>query len=647
MRRVYILLLVLCLLVAYVNAENVIYGEWHHSGDTFTIDEKGYENDIHYLSYFITDQGYEHLSKTIDAHEANDGKLNKLLWKINNVGFTILPGACRVEPRIKYCVEEINWDDSSSGHLEYHSGDLYPGLNIQIYKVGPDISVTRESEQGTTLNIDEESKIGIKLENIGDRRANDVVYQEIPPLIIDSYSASGLNVYFLDSIKYFEYTGNMQPEDIRKFGYKIKPVSYEEFKIPATLTYLYEGETYEDDVSDLSIEVKTPYEFATGLSPAKRGLNEPTMLTVSFGNDDDYRSMIGTIRLSIPKELDIISRPSGVNKKGDFYYFKMELNPEESYSFEVPLRGGATGSYDITIYGDFDFNGDLFSDKDTKTLEIAATQLNPKIRLIDPSVESGTEIRLVAELENKDKVNSYINIEGVVSGPLLQNPIKVSADELMPEWTEKYVDEMITAPLTNTEREYKFTFTGTYALSSGESFSFDTYAILTVSPTGGDYFTLTQDFSGGLIVKGETLTVKTSVKNLKNFPMFRVEVEDTLPDGINVVAGNIKNVLDLDALETKQVYFYRLEVPESFLDETFPVKTTVKYQEYSFSDESSITVITPSPPEDPPEENATQIPEDPGNDEPDDDTDDVFVTEEKGFFTKFVEGISNFFDNLF
>jgi hypothetical protein len=625
-----VVLFVLLYTLPLCHAETSVYTDWQHSGDSFTITLDGKE-EIHYITYFI--------------YERKNDKVNKLFWKRGTQGFTLMLGDCKTDSFYKYCFNDTSWKDSvDGGQLIYQHGDEYPGVKITISKFGPDIQILRESTEGTSLNIYQETKVNVKLTNIGDRKA-DLTYQDFPPSLVELRSYNG---FTKDPVhKFLEWEGFLYPEEYTPpLHYVIKPVTYESFMIPSFLNFTYEGKTYNATVPTLSFSITKPWAYASSLSPGIMGLYETATLTVSFGNDDKYRDMAVFVRLFIPKELDVLQKPTSVTKEGDYYIYRTRLGPQKDYEFYLTLRGGNTGNYNITTYAELILDGELFTEKNSHPLSIEATTLTPKLRLVDNSAEGGTKVRLVAELKNMDDFQKLRDITGVVSGPLLPSALYVEDAILEEEKLEKYVDEYLTTPITNTKLEYTFWFNGTYKLVSEEPHNFSTSAILTVNPAGGDHFEITQEASDDILARGDNMTIKVFVKNLKDYGAFRIDVKDELSPDIKVIAGTNKNILDLEGQEKKQVYLYMVEVPKNYLDSSFDMTTKIIFQEYTLEQAKTITVIAPVN-DTPPIENTTIVD---GNstDTPLPDDDNIVVTQKKeGFFIRLVNALTDFFDKIF
>ncbi|MFH1072755.1 MAG: hypothetical protein V1743_04975 [Nanoarchaeota archaeon] len=586
-------------------ADQLLYSEWHYSGDSFEIDEEGYDQDIYYLSYFVqvrnTDNG-PGIDET-GIEQAN----NRLLMKKNNKGFTLVEGECKIEPLIKYCFEDADWyDKESQGHLKYEHGDEYPGLKISVYKIGPTLEVTRTSED-MSLNLNQPSAVKIMIKNTGDRRASDAAYTERPPKTVDTYGVSGFTTGFLLNHDYLEWLGSLPPNEKLYLQYNIKPITYESFKIPATLFYSYEGVQSNQSILDLAFTVITPYSFTSAVNPTTVNINELATYNVLFKNEDMYDTMDVLVRISIPKELQLVRKPLSLNQENDFWLFQMKLLPLTSFNFDIDLRGTATGSYNISTYGEFRIRDEEIQKKLASMFTISTDKVEPTVRFSEESVEAGTKVRVKALLENKDDSKIFVKIKGTLSSSFLSTPIEISDADLDQEEVKLYIDQDLTTPITNKKLEYRFDFTGSYETIEGEKYNFSTFKILTVNPGGGDVFEITQDVSDGLVIRGENITVKTSVKNLKNFKTTRVNVSDSVPEGLQIVGGTNKNFIDLDALEKKQAYLYRLEVPKEFLDQEFTINSQVSYQEYNFEASKTITVLDAPNATTPIIENTTQI----------------------------------------
>jgi hypothetical protein len=406
--RVALIILIVCfslLLLPSLHADTVVYNEWIHSGDSFTINKPDFKDDIFTVTYF----------------DFGSDATNKLLVKRNNRGYSLVLGDCRFETFYKYCFNETSWryekEAKNPGHLEYRGGEEYPGLHVLVYQIGPEIEVKRESSMGNTINLNEETRLAITLKNKGDKRAEPVIYSEFPPASLNVYSSTGFTKDFSVQKPSLIWQGLLAPAQYVTMAYRIKPLTYDAFKINASLTYEYENKTYNVTVTPISFTVSKPFDFTISLSPATLGIQEVTTIKITVKNLDKFRPLEGEVSVTLPHDVELLQQQYQMSNEGDVYTFPIEIIPLESYVQTITLRGLTTGTYNISTFGDLKFPNEEIIVKASSLFKVEGVKVTPELRFVGEedvalgsSIESGKTFRVVAELTNKDEVQVIKNI---------------------------------------------------------------------------------------------------------------------------------------------------------------------------------------------------------------------------------------------
>lgn len=631
---------------------------WYHSGDTFE-----HEDDLYFVNYFV-------MERNPDEDDEKESK-NTLFLKRNSQGYTLKKGSCVYETFLTICLPDVSWknkDQASNGKLIYISGKEYPGLNIVITKLAPTVAHSAEATTDDNDDYDTEMWIYIteSITNSGTEWARKVNYVNDISNLLDLRLLS-TGVQQLEDNTLF-WQGDIAPGKEKEIAYKVRAFAYGEYIIAPEVFYNFRGENVslatEKTTIDLT-EAGVPFEFDSTLTSPLQSQQPGSYTMTIINNNEDY-PLKAKVSTRVPWEIEVgdIRKGNGAyagyKVEGNYITWTEEIDPEEQITIEFKIRGLYTGTYDFTSFGEYTLLSDdpdvetLYSTAES-TLAIQTAELSAEVRTNADTIESGSEVTVKVLLScDQDKV--YNNIEGYLYSDLFDAPIYLELYEMSKEQFEPaeadqdvnvlLLEKTFKTPISNKQIRMPIVFNGTYRTPSQEQYSFSTQKEITITPIDGERFEVMHTAANS-IERGKNLTVKVSAKSLKEIFSYNVNLKDTIPDTVDVVAGTTSNHLDFDGLEAKDAYIYRVHVPIDYEADTLTVETDLVFEEYELNVPLTVNVIDPVINNTINETSQTDISQqDNGNQTTADDTQPA-VKKEKGFFSRIVESIFNFFDRIF
>ena len=170
--------------------------------------------------------------------------IQKLNFKMDDMGGMLLVGECETRDDIKYCFEDVN----------------LPQIKVVITSLEPDITIDR-SFSTITPNLNENIEVTVTLKNNGDEAATNIKY-------IDSYP-NGLTLFSNQNT--FTWEGNINIGEEEKFAYTIRAEDIISFDSIAKLSYKFEGKEKTKKSSTASINVRKPFAINAAISPYPSG----------------------------------------------------------------------------------------------------------------------------------------------------------------------------------------------------------------------------------------------------------------------------------------------------------------------------------------------------------------------------------------
>ncbi len=611
-----VLLALLLLLASPVDAISALYDEWHHSGDTFIKDGE---------TYLVT-------------HYRIDDE--SVVLKVNTNSYVIKEGDCKSSMTREYCVASIDREidtDSEDSHVKYISGTAYAGINIVIYPLGPDISISREFTD-TTPEPNQEVKASVTIENEREFSADNFIYTETFPdnVKVTDYS-SGFSLAG-NTLTYQSSVFQVLSKVSLTYTFIIK--DYVSFTSKGVGRYEYAGSMASANSSATTFSLNKPYSLTFSVSPLSVETGEDTALSVRVENEESGSINVSLLELKITSPVRVSSLPAGLSKVGEAYRWNGTIITDGFKQITMLLATTKDGDYPIALRLFLnDSNGKNFSENKTLILKATYEAIDSIVSVKEKTVTEGESYRIALSFNNPNKKKVIMrNIKGNITSYLF-GQMPFSLEELGPGQTKTVlVNDSLPVPFVDEKKVYDIIFSGSYDLNFGKSLNFSEKATLTVTPTN-ETLSIVQSSDKKSVEAGSNVTLTVKIKS-NTQESFIVESKDTIPADAVLLGGATDARLSFAKSEEKQAYIYDLMVPESHGEGTITITTTasIPSRGYSLVRSFNITVtppagketnVTASPEEAPVEETPTAEPE-----------------KKEGFFTKVINAVSDFFTRL-
>ena len=268
-------------------------------------------------------------------------------------------GTC--EKKIPYVVcyleNEFNVSFSNEG---YTNTARKPSIKFNVTELRPDIEFTR-TVQSSTLEINENNNVNIKLENTGDREAEVKLVEVIPSSfditnIADSVKVEGNKII---------WEGIIQRGDTREIYYNYEVKEQGSFKTNATLNYTGDGYSY-GSTSSYTEKVVGVYEIEVGYENSTYPGGKIDY-NLSLKNIKEGKSIRVTgLKLILPESFDVVAHSNGFKKENNNSYKRQwSLEEGETEKSNFTLMPKYSGRYTIG----YDFTGMIGGVRYTKNEE--------------------------------------------------------------------------------------------------------------------------------------------------------------------------------------------------------------------------------------------------------------------------------------
>ena len=594
-----------------------IYDEWCNSDDYFQIGQ-----DLYHVR--LSPNDFTHL-----------------LFQRNDVSYVISEDDCQETVTYYFCFKNVSYDGERATINRY--GDIEPGFKVVIYERpanAPDIEITRTFSK-TTVELNEEVKVEVTLENEGRQMAQNLTYEEIIPTNFTVVRTQGMT-QLGNKLRYETTIGSGYS---REFSFTVKPANYSNGVFKGTAKYSYAGVNYNSTSSSTTITTSVPYKITYTLTPATVNIDVMAEFKITIENKEtDDKLRVDNLYVDVSRGLTVYPESFKLRKIGPSeYVFSGEISPGKTETLSLRMKGYYTGIYPIKGYIKYFMNEHYFTDTFNKNLSIEIDKVNGIIIPNFESLRAGEPVSIRAYLENNDVDNLYYNLNATLESELFSE--KIYLESISPFEQKQVFSKKYNTPYYTQEKKIPIHLNGTYQSETGERFSFGTERTLTLTPAN-QTFSLVQNIDKTSVERGGNVTVSVYVKNLKDDPEFNLYVKDTFPIELDVFRGKTSDTINILGMENKQAYIYKFFVPSDFPFANFNITTDldVPSKLYHDSQSAKITVTGPLPGQNITEQNQTQDNE---TDDEDQEQDDDSEGEEKGFFARFWDEIMNFFRTLF
>ena len=591
--------------------ETKIYDQWHHSGDYFEIGE-----DLYHIRLYPDD-------------------FSKILLQKNTDGYTINEGRCKEELRYKYCFAEAS-NDSDKKSMNYY-GVIEPGIKIIIYELPdntPHISISRTASK-TSMELNEETTVVVNISNDGRQTAQNLSYEEFIPVDFKIVKSDMIRIGNI-----LQFNTVIGANSYRTCYFTIKPLTYTKHSFQGNATYIFEGVEYNVTSSVTKIEAPKPYTLTESLSPTSTNIDTLASYKITIKNtekDDTLR--IDNLYFKVARDLKIYFSFGMSKISPTEYTYSGEIGPEETEIFEIRAKGFHTGAYELTGSLDAFINDHYFNDTFGKNLTLEVDKINAKISPNFETLRAGEPVKIRVYMDNNDDDNSYYAINATMTSELFSENIFL--EKMRPSEEKQVFVKDYNTPLFSTQKDIPITLNGTFISQSGERFNFSTQRTISLTPANQS-FELTQNVAKKEVIKGENATVSVFVKNLKDDPEFNIIVQDTIPVELDVFQGKTDATIDLLGKENEQAYIYKFQVPEDYPSSIITIHTRMEAQSNNYIEEKTTTITVLDVPEDTDDQQS--------NDQDQNQTQDTDTSDKDkgaGFFSKFINELKKFFDDLF
>ncbi len=640
-------LFILLILPSLSAEETPFYDEWVHSSESFTIGE-----DVYYVYYFP--------------------EMSSITLKVNEKSYVIRQENCEKDLYNNYCymanVTDPN-DETYGQYVKFEKGRRYAGLNLQFFKIEPDLTIERDFEL-TTFEPTQESKVTVILTNEGNAIARNIVYEDHFPK--GNFSIVTTNVQKLKNG--IRWEGRIAPGAIKTFTYTIRADEYTSYSSTPLLNYTYEELDIETEGSSTTLDVPQPYLITTTITPTNPAINELIEYEIEIENKDEDDDLDYDLLLTFPSAAVRTTVPKGFTRDKNTYRKTGTLEEEEKTSYLFKLKTPAVGSYVIKAATIINVDNKVLEDYENTSYTVGNSLITPIIILPDVDIRSGRNYYLSLSLKNEDTSTTYYKLKGTMTSDAFDT-ISISEPDLAPGKIVLIYEDDLIALDVDERTSYEIEVNGTYETKYSDAFEFYGQSSISFEPVE-DTFSITRTLDKDIAQPGENLTISVSVTNLKD-DQAEIEVIDSYPDRLPLLGGNTHVIEVLESDESFEAYSYKLKIPEDYDQEAFVIQTVLHYKEKSYVQrlDSNITVNITLPeteetnqtetlldlfeeePEEEQEENLTETPQEeenitetPPNIEEEPQTEEQpeeETPEPKGFIGKLTHEIKGFFSFLF
>ena len=448
-RHLYPIIIAFLLLIAIERSiaieEVQIYSDWVYTGKNITADDK------------IFSFAFGGNPKTIVA------KLP------SGFGIAVDKGSCSQRDYYDIC-----FDDTRIGYHNYTLDRDFYQASVKISQIIANLSLTRTIDR-TNFLIGEYTAIKVKIENTGSKEAADIVYQDGFPPSLAVFGPEGVEIEDNAAV----WKGSLGENLKKEFSYKIKAVSYADYKSIANLTF-NDGSAARKTTDSATISVPDyQFKIELNLSKSKAEPNEALNLTVTVSNWNTERPMnVMDFYIYLPN-LDIIKYTKSLAKEQDKYKWAGSLEPLESKAFQFELKGTKSKVYLIEAYGGYIINNLRQDVKKTADLNVLMPNISVSYEISEKILGSGEKSNIMVYVTNPSAKTTFKNLALSIKTDLPGESLTKTKDELKPLDTKIFLNKEITAPAVEEETTYPLEIIISYE-ADGKTISFEKIEEITV-----------------------------------------------------------------------------------------------------------------------------------------------------------------------
>ena len=375
-------MLALSLFIALMPEAFSIYGEKVYSGSV----EEGKTVDIKGIPFtFIVDP-----------------VSSKVYVEFNSSAVIVPSFECKTKDYFNICAKNISF----SRRISNESRDVYKA-DIEITLIKSKIEVSHSISKQNLL-IDEEATAALKVENIADISAKDLVAVIEIPSNLFLGEVIGCKKLYSKVILADEIT----PTEIKTCSYKLTGLAAGDFELKPEIAYFDGVETV--NATSAAVQGKVynrSLKISQFLNKSRFDIGEKFNLTLNIKNTNDEHDLgISLMNLKLPEGLLLIKHPKEFSKNNNILTWSGTLAPKEADSFIMELQSYATGNYSIlveSVYKESKFSRRL---EDRLGIEVYCNCPAIQHELAPASFGDSQPVRLTAQLSNPNTAQDFSNV---------------------------------------------------------------------------------------------------------------------------------------------------------------------------------------------------------------------------------------------
>lgn len=455
---------------------------------------------------------------------------------------------------------------SGLGKLDDYSGEILPSINMTFSYRRPQITATRTITKTNPLLM-EEVFVDIIIENAGKNPAT-IKYVEYYPTDFDMTIISEL----IPMTNRLEHTSTLNSGGKTVLSYKLKPTKHAGGKITGNLTYSYETITETKAMPENMINTSDSV-IVTPTLTSTTGIGGIGVLEMDFDNIELKSNVDINAKTIIPKDLEVTSTSSEIEKKDNVYSLKYYLEKEDSESFKIEFKTTKTGSYTIPLEYSYKIYGIEKIFYKNLTIVVTTDKIEPTITLYNEKIGSNQEFRIKASIKNLDPEIKYYDINSNIESEILNKIF--NTPEIIQNMDLTLYEEEIVAPTVDNKKDIIMKLYGTYKTVNGETFNFSTSKTISVYPPK-DFLILTPEVDR-YVNDSDKMKINYYIENTKDTPVKELVAYETIPQSLTITEGNRNiSLLSVEAKRRVQLYSYTVRKDSNASEN---IITTIKFVE--------------------------------------------------------------------
>ncbi|MGV8162578.1 MAG: hypothetical protein ACP5N2_04575 [Candidatus Nanoarchaeia archaeon] len=546
---------ILVLSTFFVSAESkVVHNEWHEYSDTFKLD-----------------------NMVFDLLLSPDDSLLRV--RIDNDSVLFI----HYEDCDEFDVYDVCYVNQS---LEvptatFEGADARPGIKINISKqLGPNLVITPQIPK---IKVEEQGKLNFTIENKEPIRVSSFRLEvSIPSDVVirdqGDFQKVGNKLIL---------TGSLNSKDDIKSGFQIISSKGGSKKANYTIWMTGDGVT-RNKTTSFNIDIALPFQVTSTLTPSAPSILEKSKFKLVIKNTASKDITVSSIEVEGSKE-GYYSAQSGLRAVGIGKYEAENqdvIKPGETKEYYVEFVSGDTGRYNFTSKVNVLYNGLISTLSSNKSIVYAAKGMAPSIIANKAAVLGGEEVEVAYYVVNTNEDMAFYDIVMTVRGGF--GPETLTLSKLNPDSQKELLRKKYLTPLVEKDTTYKINATIDYFTLARERRQLNITKDIKVT-SNGTIISIDQKTNVKEVYTGQEFIVDISVVNMKE-ELFSIVVNDTIPEGVEIVGGKEYREYTLKGKQTDVAYSYKIFVPAQFEGNNITLTTSVVIPDYNYVKNDS-TVI--------------------------------------------------------